>query len=495
MAGTQVKILKPQPGYQLKALSSAADITIGGGAAGAGKTFCLLMEPLRHINRDGFGGVIFRRTYPMISAEGGLWDASHKIYGLIEGSKAREDDMSWRVGKAKIKFAHLQHEKNKHDWQGSEIAFLGFDELTHFSRSMFFYLLTRNRSTCGVRPYVRATCNPDPDSWVSDFISWWIDPETGYPIPERQGVLRYLVLDNDNYIWGDTPEEVIEKAWHTIGPVVERSGVEARELVKSVTFIGGSVYENAELLQVNPGYLGNLNAQSEELKAQLLDGNWKHKPNKADLYEYNLFRDMFTNKHVKPAALKHITADIALKGSDRFVIYVWAGKVLVDLQVMDYSDGGQVVQALQRMQLLHNVPASRLLFDNDGVGGFVDGFIKGAREFKNGAAPVRKENYTNLKSQCFFRSAEAIERAEYYIPEEVAERMVTKTETLRQRLLSERKAIKRAKPDNDGKLGVIPKAEMKAFLGGESPDFMDAFAMREFFELNPSTGNYYTAGT
>lgn len=41
-------------------------------------------------------------------------------------------------------------------------------------------MLSRNRSICGVKPYVRATCNPDVDSWVADFISWWIDQETGY---------------------------------------------------------------------------------------------------------------------------------------------------------------------------------------------------------------------------------------------------------------------------------------------------------------------------
>lgn len=70
------------------------------------------------------------------------------------------------------------------------ICFIGFDELTHFSEAQFWYMLSRNRSMSGVRPYVRATTNPDADSWVAKLIDWWIDDVSGYPIPERGGVVR-----------------------------------------------------------------------------------------------------------------------------------------------------------------------------------------------------------------------------------------------------------------------------------------------------------------
>ena len=198
---SETKIIQPQDGYQMQALSSSADIVIGGGAAGVGKTFTLLLDPLRHIHIKDFGGVIFRRTSPQIKAQGGLWDTSLSLYSLIPGAEPKETNSSWSFSNiSKLKFNHLEYEKNVFDWQGSQIPFIGFDELTHFSENMFFYLLSRNRSVCGVRPYVRATCNPDPDSWVSDFISWWIDKETGFPIPERSGVLRYFIKDNDSYI-------------------------------------------------------------------------------------------------------------------------------------------------------------------------------------------------------------------------------------------------------------------------------------------------------
>ncbi len=71
-------------------------------------------------------------------------------------------------------------------------AFLGTSFLLHGER---------NRSTCGVRPYIRGTCNPDSESWVADFLSWWIDPESGLPIPERAGVLRYFIRVAEKIEW------------------------------------------------------------------------------------------------------------------------------------------------------------------------------------------------------------------------------------------------------------------------------------------------------
>ena len=73
-------VLKPQKGPQEKFLSNKADIVIYGGAAGGGKTFGLLLEPLRHINNKDFGVVIFRRVSTQINAEGGLWDTALQMY-------------------------------------------------------------------------------------------------------------------------------------------------------------------------------------------------------------------------------------------------------------------------------------------------------------------------------------------------------------------------------------------------------------------------------
>lgn len=477
--------VRPQDGFQLKFLSSPADIAIGGGAAGAGKTFSLLLEFLRHIRDPGWGGVIFRRTSPQIRSEGGLWDTSMNIYPFV-GASPKESLLEWNFGTGpKLKFSHLEHEKNVLDWQGSQIPFIGFDELTHFSERMFWYLLSRNRSMCGVKPYVRATCNPDPESWVYRLIEWWIDPETGFPIPERDGVLRYLIRDGENYIWGDTEEEVIEKAKHFLEPVIERSGVAAKEFVKSVTFVSGSVYDNKELLSVNPAYLANLLSQDEQTRKQLMDGNWKVVLSDIDIYDYYSFAGLFENRYQVNAEGRFITADIALKGSNKFVVGVWYGRLLQDLLIMDKSKGNEVIEGIERMAKLHKVQNRHIAYDNDGVGGFVDGFIKGSVPFVNGAAALNGDNYQHLKAQCFYRSGDNVGAGEMKINPIVANMMYDDKMTVRQRFMYERKAIKRDKTDSDGKLSIIKKEQMKVILNGDSPDLMDMLMMREYFDLKP----------
>lgn len=489
--------IRPQDGYQMDFASSAADIAIGGGAAGVGKTYSLLLEHVRHKDVDGFGSVIFRRTTPQIRNEGGLWDTSMTLYPLL-GAIPRQSTLEWIFSESnKLKFSQIEYEKNIHDWQGSQIPFIGFDELTHFTKKMFFYLLTRNRSVCGVNPYVRATCNPDPDSWVAEFISWWIDQETGYAIEERKGVLRYLIVDGDSYIWGDTKEECIKNGWHIIKEVVERSGINPDEFVKSVTFIGGSIYDNKKLLTENPAYLGNLLAQDKETQAALLHSNWKVVISDNDIYDYQAFLGMFTNVKGVDTIGRYITADIALKGSDKLMIGAWYGNLLKDISIVDKSNGKEVIKAITDMAVKHNVQNKDIAFDNDGVGQFVDGFIEGALEFNNGSRPypnpetplkdrkgnIMPENYPNLKTQCYYRSGDNVSKGNYQIDEDVANMMYDDKMTVRQRFMHERKAIKRAKTDMDGKLMIIGKDEMKAKLNGQSPDLMDMFMMKEVFNL------------
>lgn len=486
-------IIRPQTGYQEKALCSSADIVIGGGSAGVGKTFVLLLEFLRHIENQNWGGVIFRRTSPQIRNEGGLWDTSQKIYPFT-GGEPKESSLEWHFKKgAKLKFSHLEYEKNILDWQGSQIPFIGFDELTHFSEKMFFYLLTRNRSTCGVRPYVRATCNPDPESWVAKLIEWWIDQETGFPIPERDGVVRYFIKSGSDYVWGDSEDEVKKAAWHIIEPLIIRSGIDANHFIKSITFVSGTVYENKALLNINPGYLANLLSQDEQTKAQLLDGNWKVVISENDIYEYASFLGLFTNVFDVGGEGRYITADIALKGSNKFIVGVWYGYELVDLLIMDKSKGNEVIDGIVNMAKKHKVQNNNITYDNDGVGGFVDGFIEGSLPFVNNATALpdptkvetKPENYQNLKTQCYYRSGMAVGKGERKISEYVYNMMYDDKMTVRQRFMHERKAIKRDKVDADGKLAIIPKAEMKTKLGGDSPDLMDMFMMREVFEFRP----------
>lgn len=265
-------IIRPHAGPQTKILATAADIAIFGGGAGGGKSRGLLHGAARHYRVPGYNAVIFRKTYPEIVNAGGLWDDSTDFYPYL-GAHPRESQLDWTwPSGANVSFAHMQREANRLSWAGSAIAFLGWDELPHFSKLVFFFMLSRNRSTCGVRPVVRATCNPDPDSWVAEFIDWWIGKD-GFPIPERDGVLRWFVRDGDEIIWKD-----------------HESDFPKYETPKSVTFIRSKLSDNPTLMEKDPGYLANLRALPLYERELLLNGNWKVRPGRGMRFRREWFQ-------------------------------------------------------------------------------------------------------------------------------------------------------------------------------------------------------------
>ena len=269
------KEIRPQPGPQEEFLSSPADVVIYGGAAGGGKTYGMLLDALHYTRVRGFGAVFFRKNHNQIFSEGGLWDTSLDLYTGLPNAVPVLGRCQWKFldprGRtiSRVSFKHIERDMDLGKWQGSQICGLYFDELTHFSEKTFFYMFSRNRSLCGVRPYTRASCNPDPDSWVAKFIEWWIDPKTGYAIPERSGVIRWFIRIEEVIHWADTREEL----WERFNLTTKTE----RDKPKSVTFIAASVYDNKLLLEKDPGYLANLEAMALVELERLLHGNWKIK--------------------------------------------------------------------------------------------------------------------------------------------------------------------------------------------------------------------------
>ena len=259
-------VLKPQPGRQTDFLSTPADIAIYGGAAGGGKSYGLLLEAVRNMPNKDYRGIIFRRVIGEFK-DGGLWDESKDIFPHI-GAKGNESSLTWKSKKGgSLKFSGMQHEKDKDAHQGKQYTFAGFDELTHFTEKQFWYIVSRLRDAkSGIKPYLRATCNPDPDSFVKDLIRWWLDDEGRYPDPEKSGKIRYLYRYNDVIHWADTKKELQDKF-----------DIPSNHIM-SFTFIASNIYDNQILMDNDPTYLANLNAQNRVDRERLLKGDWKIRP-------------------------------------------------------------------------------------------------------------------------------------------------------------------------------------------------------------------------
>ena len=314
-------VFKPQEGPQSAFLANEADIVLYGGARGGGKTYALLLETARNISTPNFNAVIFRRTSPQIRQSGGLWDESVTMFNHLKG-KPSETRMLWKwENNVRINFATIEHDADKLGYQGAQICLMCFDELTHFNEEVFWFLMASNRSTCGVRPYIRCTCNPDSDSWVRKFIDWWIDSE-GYPIKERSGVVRYFMRVDGLIKWGNSKNELLREdpvfisAFNDLkeqylkkkGKFILSAQVKERQRVKkeytekiyklkrqylntikSFTFIASTVHDNKILLEKDPSYLGNLHALPLVERKRMLEGNWNIKAEAGKFFNRDWF--------------------------------------------------------------------------------------------------------------------------------------------------------------------------------------------------------------
>lgn len=480
-------MIRPQDGFQYNFLASSADIVIGGGSAGAGKSYALLLEPIRHTNISGFRANIFRRSLVQVKNSGGLWDTSREIYTKLKDGNGRspiatEMPPKWKFPSgATLIFSHLENEHTVLEWDGSQITMLGFDELIHFTSSQFWYMVSRNRSATGIKPYIRATTNPQTSGWVKRLIEWWIYPDDyeleylrGMPIPERAGLVRHFVKTDSAMYWGDSIEEVLDCLPDSLKELYTLYDT------KSITFIPGTLVDNAELTNKDKGYRGNLLAQDGAHGSRLLRGCWYDAGGEKDLYPISDLKDMFTNEFVKErGGDRFMTCDIAMDGSDCFRLFIWVGLAVFKKFEWKKSDGLQIWTEITRLSKEYGVPGKNIVFDANGVGNFLSGFFRTSFDFRSQSSPLVvngvKLEYTNLKSQCAYKLAELIKASKIYDNENNPE--------IQGLIIEEFEAHKKTQ-NNVGKMSVTPKDEVKAAIR-RSPDYFDNYLMRMVFVINP----------
>lgn len=248
------------------------------------------------------------------------------------------------------------------------------------------------------------------------------------------------------------------------------------KLPENVKFIQSLLLDNP---YISKHYKENLLQLDSITKERLLFGNWEYDDDPSTLIPYNRILDLFTATHVQEQGERYITADIARFGNDKTVIMVWYGYVCTNIVTLYKQPISVVANEITRLKKFHNVSTSDIIADEDGVGGGVVDTLN-CTGFVNNSTPLDvnglKQNYSNLKSQCYFLLAQKINAGEIYIK--------TNDIEIKNSLVQELEQVKRKDIDKDGKLAVIPKDLVKEKLG-RSPDYSDAMMMRMYFELKP----------
>lgn len=231
---------------------------------------------------------------------------------------------------------------------------------------------------------------------------------------------------------------------------------------------------------VSQDYIDNLKKSDPVTVQRLLYGNFEYDDDPSTLIPYDKILDCFTNDFESLEGSPFITADIARFGSDKTVIGIWNGSrvKLFSYRQLSITDTAEKIKVFAKQ---YNVPNSAIIADEDGVGGGVVDILK-CKGFVNNSSPLENpitrkvENYNNLKSQCYFRLAERINKGQLYI--ECSDIEIKKA------IIQELEQVKRYNMDKDGKMQVLPKDKVKELIS-RSPDFSDTLMMREYFELKP----------
>lgn len=294
---------------QQRAYESEANVIGYGGAAGGGKTDLLLgFAATKH-----YRSIIFRRVFPLLE---GIVSRSREIFNSNNQERGKdsynESLHRWELSNgATIRFAAMQYEDDKKNFQGRPFDFYGFDEATEFTESQFRFVTGWNRSTrSGQKCRVVLVFNPPLDEageWVIRYFAAWLDPT--HPHPAQDGELRwYAMIDGEEKEVGSS--EPIEHNGEIITP-------------KSRTFFHARLSDNQILART--GYGATIDAMPEPLRS-LLKGNFDARK-QADPFqvipaEWVRAAQKRWEDYAKPDIIKSVGVDVARGGADKTVIAV-----------------------------------------------------------------------------------------------------------------------------------------------------------------------------
>ena len=242
-------IFRPNAGPQTEFLAASEREVLYGGAAGGGKSYAMLADPLRYMGHPAFSGLLLRHTTEELREL--IWKSQEMYPKIWPGIKWSERKMQWTAPSgARLWFSYLDRDEDVMRYQGLAFSWVGFDELTQWPTPFAWnYMRSRLRSTAPDLPvYMRATTNPGGPghAWVKKMF---IDPAPA-----------------GNAFWAtdiDTGKTLVYPKGHS---------KEDEPLFKR-RFIPAMLTDNPYLAEQGD-YEAMLLSLPEHQRKQLLEGNW-----------------------------------------------------------------------------------------------------------------------------------------------------------------------------------------------------------------------------
>ena len=258
---------------------------------GSGKSQTGLIRFLRYVHDPEFVGYVIRKAATDLKGSGGLFDKAVKLFKQYD-DRVTYTKQPMRINfpsGASIFFTGLDGQAGMDSLQGIEISAAMIDEATHLTEEEVWWVISRLRTNAKMSPNIWLTCNPDIDSFLFNWVQWYLYPEgtvvddqlvEGRPDPKKNCTLRYFLTDPDGkMIWGDSKEY-----FYKLFP--ELTSPETDLQPESFVFIGATCKDNPLMLKANPKYESSLMNNPNRIKRErLYYGNWLAREEEAGYFK------------------------------------------------------------------------------------------------------------------------------------------------------------------------------------------------------------------
>lgn len=233
-----------------------------------------------------FTGVFVRTQYNQLLGSGGLWETATKYYPLFKAKSVKTPvPMYTFPSGSRVRYMAIDGVPTAEKLRGSQLSFLGIDELPQQDPDAVRFLLTCLRSEAAMNSLCVATCNPDRDSWVFDIVEWYLDSD-GYVDPDKNGKIRYYVVKEGRFIFAEEESWFLENMPETVTNSQDGSYIPP----KRFCFVQLTIFHNPILLKKNPRYLSELQNLPQHERDSQLYGNWFAKAEKAEYWKREMIR-------------------------------------------------------------------------------------------------------------------------------------------------------------------------------------------------------------
>ena len=501
----------PQKNLQEQVCSCESNLIFMCGAMSMGKTYSMYLKQLYGIDKQSYSGVMISVRLQDSKKGSSIFRDAVEVLGNFADCEYNSSDyptFTWKQWNSSVRLIHSNfNADNPNEWdefkdyaKKVQASYIAIDEATEIKQfKMFTYWFGRNRDASGMTPQMVLSFNPEHAHWSTQMMKdggyigddWYIKPE-------MIGKTRFFYIEKDtpeSIIWGDTAEEVAEKANIHLTEKDIEVGATIHSIVKSFTLFTGEAADNKKLVAATKGQsLGNLHAVGGTQRSIVKGAYFGPIENE----ELNVTRQMVHNLWENPwNGDENMYALMDVSGgdteSDDCPMAIMRGNQLIALKFFR-GDPKELVEFIDAVLLEYNVPVEHFAYDATGIGYYLKAYTNGfpvtankrpMQEIDAYGNPITVEPFFNLRSQMLGKMKVMFEKGEisFAVPKDmvIPYGKKGKTRRLTDVLFDEINVFITQK--RNGKIYYRSKDEYKAKFHS-SPNLMDTLTLFAVFNFD-----------